>query len=798
LIFKKVFFVDTHFVDTYCLRIYVENNFSQYNIGFMELHILGIRHHGVGSARNVLQALKSLRPDLVMIESPPDLEEVLPAAAKAQMKPPVAILGYNLDNPKQAAFYPFAEFSPEWQAIQFALKNKIALRFADLPLAHGFALALQKEKALQEAFERAQEQDSEAAQAEAEESFEDKLPQAYADPIGLLAEIEGYSDSELWWEHRFEQGTNHEAALEHFEAVYMAMEVLREHLPTQERDLLREAYMRDLLRKAQKEGFKKVVFICGAWHAPALGTYAEKKQEKEDSQQLKSLPKAKIGATWIPWTNSRLSMASGYGAGITSPGWYEHQWQHPEDKGIRWLTRVAQLFREKKMDTSTAHVIEAFRLSEALAAMRALSKPGLVEHQEAVQSVLCFGDASLLTLIQEELIVAKRIGKVPAELPKTPLQAEFEATVKSLRLSISESMQEPVLDLRKPTDLQKSIFFHRLLILGIRWAEKSYASGKGTFKEAWRLRWQPETMIELIDQGVWGNTLADAASNFLKHQSSQSRSISQIAGYIHQAIPAELFDTVEHLLQKINEEASVAAEISDLLEASLSLVEITRYGNVRKSDVSSLQKIVEGLLVRACIGLPNACYGLDEASAQGLLEQIRKAEEAVRILENEEIARHWYGTLLLISEKEGVQAVIIGGLCRLLFDAKRISAEEAARHLALVMSVGVEPAHTAAWIEGFLKGSGTILIYDELLWGLLYKWVGELEAQHFMEMLPVLRRTFSRFEPHERKLIGQKAKDSVGGKVATQANINVKVNTEDFDEAAALALMQSGKVLLGL
>ena len=27
-------------------------------------------------------------------------------------------------------------------------------------------------------------------------------------------------------------------------------------------------------------------------------------------------------ATWIPWTYDRLSMWSGYGAGVHSPGWY--------------------------------------------------------------------------------------------------------------------------------------------------------------------------------------------------------------------------------------------------------------------------------------------------------------------------------------------------------------------------------------------------------------------------------------------------------------------------------------------
>jgi hypothetical protein len=35
------------------------------------LHILGIRHHGPGSAASVLQALDAVKPAIVLIEGPP-------------------------------------------------------------------------------------------------------------------------------------------------------------------------------------------------------------------------------------------------------------------------------------------------------------------------------------------------------------------------------------------------------------------------------------------------------------------------------------------------------------------------------------------------------------------------------------------------------------------------------------------------------------------------------------------------------------------------------------------------------
>ena len=61
----------------------------------------------------------------------------------------------------------------------------------------------------------------------------------------------------------------------------------------------------------------------------------------------------------------------------------------------------------------------------------------------------------------------------------------------------------------------------------------------------------------------------------------------------------------------------------------------------------------------------------------------------------------------------------------------------------------------AAWLEGFLNGSGLLLIHHEALWRILDEWVEEIEMERLMELLPILRRTFSNFSPSERqKMLG--------------------------------------------
>ena len=112
----------------------------------MALHLLGIRHHGPGSARSVVAALDAIRPSIVLVESPAETTPMfawVPGAARPDdgdaLEPPVAMLGYVVDDPQRAVFAPLAAFSPEWQAIRWANANGVPVEAIDLPLANTLA-----------------------------------------------------------------------------------------------------------------------------------------------------------------------------------------------------------------------------------------------------------------------------------------------------------------------------------------------------------------------------------------------------------------------------------------------------------------------------------------------------------------------------------------------------------------------------------------------------------------------------------------------------------------------------------
>jgi hypothetical protein len=746
--------------------------------------------------------LESLRPDCILVEGPPDAADALPMLAHRQMKPPVALLIYPPDQPQRAVFYPFAVFSPEWQGLDYGLARKIAVRFMDLPQSHQLAMADDAESQIS---------DHESQDSRPESQISGPESRIHDDPIGQLAAAAGYSDGERWWEHMVEHRRD---GADLFTAILEAMTALRESaLPADQliehggaspeirrgakREAQREAWMRQTIRAAAQEGFKRIAVVCGAWHAPALTIDAgNTPSAKDDAELLKGLPKVKTQATWTPWTYGRLSYRSGYGAGVESPGWYHHLWTARDSVPIRWMARVARLLREEDLDVSSAHVIEAVRLAETLAALRDRPLPGLSELNEATQSVFCLGNDLQLRLIHEKLIVGETLGSVPEETPLAPLQQDLAREQKRLRLEPKALEETLDLDLRKPSSPDRSRLLHRLSLLGVHWGEMQQARGKGTFHEIWRLRWQPEFVVALIEAGVWGNTIYEAATAFARDAADRAKDLPALTGLLDKSLLADLPGAVSHVMARLQAEAAVASDVGRLMDAMPPLADVQRYGNVRGTDVGMVGEVVAGLVARVCVGLPGACASLNDDAATAMFDRVVSVNAAIGLLQNEGHLASWRGVMAQLADQRGLHGLVAGRCCRLLADAGAFAADEASRRLSLALSTANEPAQAAAWIEGFLKGSGLLLLHDETLWRTLDEWLTALPKDSFTALAPLLRRTFSTFTSPERRQIGERARRGMAG--VSRAAVSEQPRPEDFDQARAEAVLPLIAKLLGI
>jgi Family of unknown function (DUF5682) len=769
--------------------------------------LLGVRHHGPGSARAVRRVLMAYQPDAVLIEGPPEADALVPLAGDEEMRAPVALLAYPaVTGPRaggtagpgraadptrdtRAAFWPFAEFSPEWQAIRWAVAHEVPVRFIDLPAG--------------------------AHLAANQPARGDRRDGMRADPLGALAAAAGYDDAERWWEdvveHRFDPPGHEDeltAALRPFGAIAEAMAAVRAEASGEDEgeDGRREAWMRQALRAAARE-YERIVVVCGAWHVPALT--APLPTATADTRVLRGLPKIKVTVTWVPWTYARLSSGQGYGAGVRSPGWYHHLFSTPPGEAVaRWLVRAAGVLRRDGLPVSSAHVIEATRLADTLATMRGRPEPGLTEVSDAALAVLCEGDPLRLELIARKLVVGERLGAVPERTPTVPIARDVAGWQRRLRLPPAPEPRDLDLDLRREMDLERSRLLHRLGLLGVDWGVAlAGRKGRGTFWESWRLAWRPEFSVDLVEASGYGTSVREAANARVAEQAAAAESLSEVTALVERCLLAELPDALPAVLATLDERMARDHDVAHLMDALPALTRTLRYGDVRRTDLPALRHVADGLITRICVGLPSAVAGLDDAAAAGMRDRIDAVHAAIALLDAPATpaepapggarqapdTQRWLGVLSGLSIRDDLHGLLGGRVNRLLLDAGRLDVPEAGRRMALVLTVGVPVARAAAWIEGFLAGDGLLLVHDERLLRLVDGWLTGIPGDAFVEVLPLLRRTFSEYPAPARRQIGERAV-RLGGPGAGQVGA---VEDDGVDEERGDLVMPTVAVLLG-
>jgi hypothetical protein len=697
------------------------------------VHIFGIRHHGPGSAGRLLEALDALQPAIVLIEGPADASHLLPMLSEATMAPPVALLAYAADEPSRAAFWPLAIFSPEYQAACWAARHQAAMRFIDLPASWLLAPPEPEEA-------RALEEPIAAARTETD-------PIA-RDPIGALAKAGGYEDGESWWRDVVEENP---APAPIFAAIAEAMTALREaSSPIEGQTAKREAHMRLEIAKAAKETDRPIAVVCGAWHAPALRA----KASAADRALIKGAPRQKIVATWAPWTSPRLAFASGYSAGVPAPGWCAHLWTTPgREVASRWLARIAAALREDGHFVSTASLIEAERLAVALAAMRARPAPGFEELREATIACLAFGERLIWDRVAHRVLIGSEVGAIPANAPLAPLLEDLQQTQKRLRLKPEALERELSVDLRSESGAERSTLLHRLRLLDTPWGKLVEAGrSRGTFRESWILRWEPEFAVRLIENLVYGSTIAEAAAGRLKAEFGRASDLKTLADLIFAALAARLPDAVEYGVSIIEKRVAQTSDCNEMLAALAPLANVLRYGEARQRDADQLAALFARILAQGALALPYAARGLDQTAAGAMRGVLKSADSAIALVEVEgDQLVVWRDALHVLTEDAATAPPVAGAAARLLSEAEVLTPEATAILLGKALSPGRRVADAAGFFEGFFDGAGERLIHDGPLRDALDRWVQSLDEENFTTHLPLFRRAFSNLDRMQRR-----------------------------------------------
>jgi hypothetical protein len=711
------------------------------------VHLFGIRHHGPGSAASLVAALDRLDPAAVLIEGPSDANDLIRFAALPGMVPPVALLVHAVDEPNHASFFPFASFSPEWRALIWALKRERPVRFIDWPAAH--ALAVRKER------------DAAPPPSDAPETT--PPPEAPRDPLDAIAQVSGHSDGEAFWNAMVESVGGSPDVFPVIESVISELRSLQTPAAAaithrDEDDNRREAFMRLQIRQALDTSDGTLAVVTGAWHVPALrATHSV----AADRAVLRGLPKLKTAATWVPWTEARLAMASGYGAGVASPGWYGHLWSQTDGSGdwpsardlaASWLSNVAQLLRAEGQQASTASVIEAARLAIALSSLRGHVMPGLAEMRDATLAALCHGDEAPFRIVETRLVIGDRVGEIDDGVPQMPLAADLVRWQRRTRLAPEALESEVAVDLRSEAGLLKSVLLHRLNLIAVPWGRLIDAqAGRGTFREIWKLAWAPEFSVRLAEALVYGPTIELAAAGAAVARATKSSVISELTELVRSCLLADLPDAAQACIDRLQAAAVNAADMTGLAEAVPPLVSVLRYGTARKIPETAINALTRTLAVEVIAGAAQASRNLDDDAAARWRAAVTNFDAALDLFGDNALLEAWARTLTMLASDATAAPVIAGLAARRLYERSALTPEATAATLSRALSPANAAKAAAEFLDGFFAQSAEVILHDHALFAIVDEWLASPEEEDFIKVLPMVRRAFSSFGATERR-----------------------------------------------
>ena len=560
-------------------------------------HIIGVRHHSPACARLVAARLRALRPRYVLIEGPADFNPRLDELFLGH-ELPLAIYSYlSGAGVQRGSWSPFAEHSPEWQALVLAREGGATLRFIDLPAWHDAFAELPNRYA----------DAPEAVHARRADDYE----QALADSLG----IEG---RDALWDHLFEQETDTDALAAQLGLYF---EHLRSDDPGSLGNAAREAHMAAWIAWAMARGDGAVLVVCGGYHAPALARLW-REQPATAVEPATPLPVSDIalrhGSFLVPYSFKRLDAFQGYASGMSSPLYYQWLWERGVPAaGLQLMHDTAQRLRERKLVASTADLIALHTHAQGLAQLRSHAAPLRADWLDAAAATLLkeaqdvplpwtyrgrirAGTAPLLVEMMDVLAGDVR-GRLAPATPQPPLLAALAQELAAAGLVLRGEQR---LDLLTPAGRVKSHILNRLLLLhipGIRRVQGPQLAVSGEREELWQLEQPLEQQAALIEAGAYGATLAEAAQAALEERlRSAHGDVMALAQGLNAAALAGLSGASDALLQDLREAVAAAAQFEPLGEALGLLYPLFRHGQALAMAASPLlRSVIESAFDRA-------------------------------------------------------------------------------------------------------------------------------------------------------------------------------------------------------
>jgi hypothetical protein len=718
-----------------------------------------VRHHSPRTTAVLLKWLERVKPEVVLVEGPCDATALVDVLCDAQTRPPVAILGYHTDGVPLSSLWPFADYSPEYQALKWARANGARAEFIDIPV--GVSLAVDRH-------DMGQGLEAEATEGDSPVTEDSQAPDT--DPVVPVTEAfarsRGYRSFEEFWEAAFEAPDWNP---DQFQSLLVAWADVINAGPRPSYHGQRDAFMARRILEVVAGGVapEKVAVVAGAAHIAAFLA-----KDVDPAAEAK-LPKAwPCAVTVIPYSFPRLAEQMGYGAGNRAPHFYQKAFEAGCDfrrATLMVLLDFAAHLRMRGFTASLSDVLEAYRLAMTLADLREKSAPGLDELREATVATLCRGDATHVDGFLWKSVVGHQVGQVASRIGQNSLQAEFWREVGDRRLPRSDSPETFSLRLNNPVEEGSSVFLHRLRVAGIPYAslagtgssrKQAGAAEAGGYaaltrvRESWQAQWTPSTDVALVEKIVLGDSLEAVTQHVLLERLSHASSTAGAAEVLLEAVITWCSQVMALALKACDAHASSDWDLPSLASAARSLSGLMAYGTSRthlEGGGEAVAALGEKTFSRALLRVRDACTCAPESVPQ-VLEALRTLHEVATSQPRADKAG-WFAEARGLMESHAVHPATAGLATGLLYLARELPEADVALEVGRRLSAAVEPADAAAYLEGFLQVNALVLVKSRDVVKALDAFLASVEPERFRQTLPVLRRALGALGATERRYL---------------------------------------------
>lgn len=705
------------------------------------------------------------------------------AEAAATAEPLADARTRSLPPSRRAAYYPFCDYSPELVALRVGQSLGAKLRFIDLD----YPAQVRAEQAAEQAFD-----------ATRVESLLSEQHLARSRYLQALARRAGCRDHNDLWDHCFETRLADPADGHRFIrdvaawCYYARMEATEDSLRA-DGTLAREAAMAVAIRKELARGVKSLVVVTGGFHTVALPALVHAKQLPRLPRDER--PPAETLACLVRYSFEQLDALNGYAAGMPSPFYYDQLWQAAQageaepfaGLAARMLVELSQLTRRKKMAValSPADAIAALQQARRLAQLRGHPGPTREDLLDGIRSCFVKGaldaEGTIVLGLAQHALGGTRIGEVPAAAGSPPLVNDFRARAKRLRLKLGDSIRRKLsLDLyRQAPHREASRFLHSLALLEVPFATlvagPDFVRGTGLERlhEHWDYQWFPQTESQLVEAGVFGATVEEAATNRLLHAiagleaNGRGRSAGEAVGLLVQACRLGLHRHAGRLVTLIAQQVAEDPAFASLTGALSQLMLLWESREPLEAHrLVEIPRLARAAFERACYLLHQLAGTPEDAADETLaaLAHLRELLASSLAAEDALDTGLFWEPLARLAEQSHGPALLLGGVNGLLAANDRLPEAELLRRVAGALDAAtVEASGRIGFLIGLLRTCRELAWRQPALADAVDRLLAAWSDEDFIAKLPHLRLAFASLTPRETDQVARVVAQLQGG-----------------------------------